>query len=155
MKDKIIRTLDVSGLIAGAKYRGDFEERLKSVIKESIESDNTILFIDELHVVIGAGAAEGAMDASNILKPMLTKGELQIIGATTTSEYRKEIEKDPAFERRLMPIMVEEPSVEESIEILKGIKDKYEKHHDVIITNRAVEASVKLSDRYLNDRFLP
>ncbi len=155
MKDKIIRTLDVSSLIAGAKYRGDFEERLKSVIKETIDSENTILFIDEFHTVIGAGAADGAMDASNILKPMLTKGQLQIIGATTVSEYRKQIEKEPAFERRLMPIMVEEPSVDDAIEIIRGIKDRYEKHHNLEITDEAIVAAVKLSDRYLNDRFLP
>lgn len=155
MKDKIIRTLDVSSLIAGAKYRGDFEERLKSVIKETIDSENTILFIDEFHTVIGAGAADGAMDASNILKPMLTKGQLQIIGATTVSEYRKQIEKEPAFERRLMPIMVEEPSVDDAIEIIRGIKDRYEEHHSLEITDEAIVAAVKLSDRYLNDRFLP
>ncbi|RVU54286.1 ATP-dependent Clp protease ATP-binding subunit [Anaerosphaera multitolerans] len=153
--DKVIRTLDVSGLIAGAKYRGDFEERLKSVIKESIESENTILFIDELHVIIGAGSAEGAMDASNILKPMLTSGELQIIGATTINEYRKHIEKDTAFERRLMPILVEEPTVEDSITIIKGLKDKYEEHHNVLISDEAIDAAVKLSHRYLTDRFLP
>ncbi|EFI41345.1 MULTISPECIES: ATP-dependent Clp protease ATP-binding subunit [Peptoniphilus] len=155
IQDKIIRTLDVSGLIAGAKYRGDFEERLKSVIDEAIKSENTILFIDELHVIIGAGAAEGAMDASNILKPMLTRGELQIIGATTIGEYRKQIEKDPAFERRLMPIIIEEPTVEDSIKILKGLREGYENHHNVIITDDAIDAAVKLSDRYLTDRFLP
>ncbi len=155
MQDKIIRTLDVSGLIAGAKYRGDFEERLKSVINEVIDSKNTILFIDEMHVIIGAGAAEGAIDASNILKPFLTRGELQIIGATTINEYRQRIEKDPAFERRLMPITVEEPTIEDSILIIKGLKEKYEEFHDVEITDEAIEAAVKLSDRYINDRFLP
>jgi len=153
--NKEIRTLDVSGLIAGAKYRGDFEERLKAVIKESIENEKTILFIDEMHVIIGAGAAEGAMDASNILKPMLTNGELQIIGATTISEYRKHIEKDTAFERRLMPITVEEPSIEDSIKIVTGLKEKYETHHNVIISEEAIDAAVKLSSRYLTDRFLP
>ncbi|MDO5715656.1 MAG: ATP-dependent Clp protease ATP-binding subunit [Tissierellia bacterium] len=155
MMDKVIRTLDVSSLIAGSKYRGDFEERLKSVIQEAVADENIILFIDELHVIIGAGAAEGAMDASNILKPMLSRGEIQIIGATTTTEYRKHIEKDPAFERRLMPIMVEEPSAEESIEIIKGLREKYEDHHEVIIGDKAIETAVRLSQRYLNDRFLP
>lgn len=155
MADKKIMTLDVSALIAGSKYRGDFEERLKNVVKEAENNKNIILFIDEMHVIIGAGAAEGAMDASNILKPMLTRGVIQIIGATTISEYRKHIEKDPAFERRLMPITVEEPNVEDSIKILMGIKDKYEDHHNVTIGEDAVSAAVKLSDRYLNDRFLP
>lgn len=155
MADKKIMTLDVSALIAGSKYRGDFEERLKNVVKEAENNKNIILFIDEMHVIIGAGAAEGAMDASNILKPMLTRGVIQIIGATTISEYRKHIEKDPAFERRLMPITVEEPNVEDSIKILMGIKDKYEDHHNVTIGEDAVNAAVKLSDRYLNDRFLP
>lgn len=155
IKDKIIYTLDISGMIAGAKYRGDFEERLKSVIKEIEEAENIILFIDEIHVVIGAGAAEGAMDASNILKPMLTKGRMQIIGATTIDEYRKHIEKDTAFERRLLPIMVEEPTIEDSIKILEGLRDKYEAHHGVKITDDALVAAVELSDRYLNDRFLP
>ncbi|MDQ0508060.1 ATP-dependent Clp protease ATP-binding subunit ClpC [Peptoniphilus ivorii] len=155
IKDKKIYTLDVSALIAGAKYRGDFEERLKAVIAEVESREDVILFIDEIHVVIGAGGAEGAMDASNILKPSLTKGDLQIIGATTIDEYRKHIEKDPAFERRLMPIMVEEPDVEDSIEILRGIRDKYEAHHNVKITDAAIEAAVELSHRYINDRFLP
>lgn len=155
MAEKKIMTLDVSALIAGSKYRGDFEERLKNVINEAEKNKNIILFIDEIHVIIGAGAAEGAMDASNILKPMLSRGSMQIIGATTISEYRKHIEKDPAFERRLMPIIVEEPSVEDSINILMGIKNKYEEHHNVMIDKDAVEAAVRLSDRYLNDRFLP
>lgn len=153
--NKVIRTLDVSGLIAGAKYRGDFEERLKAVLNETIKDGNIILFIDEMHVIIGAGAAEGAMDASNILKPMLTRGELQIIGATTINEYRSRIEKDSAFERRLMPIMVKEPSIEDAIEIIRGLREKYEDHHEVTITDEAIKAAVKLSDRYLNDRFLP
>lgn len=155
IKDKLVYTLDVSGLIAGAKYRGDFEERLKAVIKEVEERDDIILFIDEIHVIIGAGAAEGAMDASNILKPSLTKGNLQIIGATTIDEYRSHIEKDPAFERRLMPIMVEEPSVEDTLQILDGIRDKYEAHHNVKITDEALEAAAELSYRYISDRFLP
>ncbi|MDY3118817.1 MAG: ATP-dependent Clp protease ATP-binding subunit [Peptoniphilus sp.] len=155
IKDKEIYTLDVSALIAGAKYRGDFEERLKDVIAEVEAREDVILFIDEIHVVIGAGGAEGAMDASNILKPSLTKGELQIIGATTIDEYHKYIEKDTAFERRLMPIMVEEPSVEDAILILKGIRDKYEAHHNVKITDEALTAAVELSHRYINDRFLP
>ena len=155
IKDKEIYTLDVSALIAGAKYRGDFEERLKDVIAEVEAREDVILFIDEIHVVIGAGGAEGAMDASNILKPTLTKGELQIIGATTIDEYRKHIEKDTAFERRLMPIMVEEPSVEDTILILKGIRDKYEAHHNVKITDEALIAAAELSHRYINDRFLP
>ena len=155
IKDKEIYTLDVSALIAGAKYRGDFEERLKDVIAEVEAREDVILFIDEIHVVIGAGGAEGAMDASNILKPTLTKGEMQIIGATTIDEYRKHIEKDTAFERRLMPIMVEEPSVEDTILILKGLRDKYEAHHNVKITDEALAASAELSHRYINDRFLP
>ena len=155
IKDKEIYTLDVSALIAGAKYRGDFEERLKDVIAEVEDREDVILFIDEIHVVIGAGGAEGAMDASNILKPTLTKGELQIIGATTIDEYRKHIEKDTAFERRLMPIMVEEPSVEDTILILKGLRDKYEAHHNVKITDEALVAAAELSHRYINDRFLP
>ena len=155
IKDKEIYTLDVSALIAGAKYRGDFEERLKDVIAEVEAREDVILFIDEIHVVIGAGGAEGAMDASNILKPTLTKGELQIIGATTIDEYRKHIEKDTAFERRLMPIMVEEPSVEDTILILRGIRDKYEAHHNVKITDEALAAATELSHRYINDRFLP
>ncbi|MDD7363792.1 MAG: ATP-dependent Clp protease ATP-binding subunit [Peptoniphilus sp.] len=155
IKGKKIYTLDVSSLIAGAKYRGDFEERLKDVIAEVESRKDVILFIDEIHVVIGAGGAEGAMDASNILKPSLTKGDLQIIGATTVDEYRKHIEKDTAFERRLMPIMVEEPSVEDTITILKGIRDKYEAHHNVKITDGALEAAAELSHRYINDRFLP
>ncbi|MDO5037247.1 MAG: ATP-dependent Clp protease ATP-binding subunit [Tissierellia bacterium] len=155
MEGKLIYNLDVSSLIAGSKYRGDFEERIKAVVKEVEERDDVILFIDEIHVIIGAGAAEGAMDASNILKPSLTRGDLQIIGATTIAEYRKHIEKDPAFERRLMPIMVEEPSVEETLQILEGLRDKYEAHHNVKITDEALEAAAELSSRYINDRFLP
>lgn len=155
MKDKIILTLDISQLIAGAKYRGDFEERLKNVTKEASKNKNIILFIDEMHVIIGAGSAEGSLDASNILKPMLTKSVLQIIGATTITEYRQKIEKDSAFERRLMPIMVDEPSTEDSIKIIQGLKKIYEDHHHVIIPDESIEAAVKYSDRYLNDRFLP
>ncbi|MFQ8697798.1 MAG: ATP-dependent Clp protease ATP-binding subunit, partial [Peptoniphilus harei] len=155
MKDKIILTLDISQLIAGAKYRGDFEERLKNVTNEASKNKNIILFIDEMHVIIGAGSAEGSLDASNILKPMLTKSVLQIIGATTITEYRQKVEKDSAFERRLMPIMVDEPSVEDSIKIIEGLKNIYEDHHHVIIPDESIEAAVKYSDRYLNDRFLP
>jgi len=155
MKDKVILTLDVSGLIAGSKYRGDFEERLKNVTTEASKNKNIILFIDEMHVIIGAGSAEGSLDASNILKPMLTKSIIQVIGATTISEYRKHIEKDSAFERRLMPIMVEEPSIKDSIKILTGLKKIYENHHHVIIPEETIEAAVKYSDRYLTDRFLP
>ena len=155
MKDKVILTLDISQLIAGSKYRGDFEERLKNVTNEAAKNKNIILFIDEMHVIIGAGSAEGSLDASNILKPLLTKSVLQVMGATTISEYRKKIEKDSAFERRLMPIMVEEPSVDDSIKILKGLKNIYEDHHNVTIPDETIEAAVKYSDRYLNDRFLP
>lgn len=155
IKEYTILSLDMGSLIAGTKYRGDFEERLKGVIKELEETDNIILFIDEFHTLVGAGGAEGAMDASNILKPSLTSGNLQIIGATTIDEYRKYIEKDAAFERRLQPILVEEPNEEDAIEILKGIRDKYEAHHKVVITDEAIEAAVDLSHRYINDRFLP
>ena len=155
MKDKVILTLDISQLIAGSKYRGDFEERLKNVTNEAAKNKNIILFIDEMHVIIGAGSAEGSLDASNILKPLLTKSVLQVMGATTISEYRKKIEKDTAFERRLMPIIVDEPSVEDSIKIIKGLKNIYEKHHNVLIPDETIEAAVKYSDRYLNDRFLP
>lgn len=154
-KDYRIMSLDMGSLIAGTKYRGDFEERIKGVIKEVEEADDIILFIDEFHILIGAGGAEGAMDASNILKPSLTGGLLQIIGATTIDEYRKHVEKDAAFERRLQPIIVEEPGVDESVEIIKGLRDKYEAHHKVTITDEAIEAAVDLSHRYINDRFLP
>lgn len=155
IKDYRILSLDMGSLIAGTKYRGDFEERLKNLTEDLIKMDNTILFIDEIHNVIGAGGAEGAMDASNILKPLLTKGQLQIIGATTIDEYRKHIEKDKAFERRLQPIMVDEPTVSDTISILKGIRDKYEAHHKVEITDEAIVAAAELSSRYLTDRFLP
>ena len=155
IKDKKIVSLDLPGMIAGAKYRGEFEERLKKVMEELTAQKNTILFIDELHTIVGAGAAEGSVDASNILKPVLARGELQMIGATTIDEYRKHIEKDAAFERRLQPITVEQPSEEDTIEILKGIRDKYEAHHRVKIKDEAIEAATELSSRYITDRFLP
>lgn len=155
VKNKRVVTLDLSGMVAGSKYRGEFEERIKKVIKEVIEAGNIYLFLDELHTLIGAGGAEGAIDASNILKPSLSRGEIQLIGATTISEYRKYIEKDAALERRFQPVMVEEPSQEEAIRILSGIAYKYEEHHKVTISPEAIEAAVKLSDRYINDRNLP
>ena len=155
LKDKRLVTLDLSSMVAGAKYRGEFEERLKKVVGEVIAAGNVILFIDELHTIVGAGAAEGAIDASNILKPSLARGELQLIGATTITEYRKYIEKDAALERRFQPVTVGEPSVEETCSILKGIRDKYEAHHGVKITDEALEAAAKLSERYITDRFLP
>ncbi|MDX9917664.1 MAG: ATP-dependent Clp protease ATP-binding subunit [Gudongella sp.] len=155
IKDKRIVTLDLPGMVAGAKYRGEFEERLKSVMKELKDQGDVILFIDELHTIVGAGAAEGAIDASNILKPTLARGELQIVGATTTDEYRKYIEKDSALERRLQPIMVEEPSISDTIKILQGLRDRYEAHHGVKITDDALEAAAELSQRYIADRFLP
>ena len=153
--NKRVMTLDLSGMVAGSKYRGEFEERIKKVIAEVIESRDVLLFIDEIHTIIGAGGAEGALDASNILKPSLARGELQLIGATTIDEYRKYIEKDAALERRFQPVTVEEPSEEESIAILKGLRSRYEEHHKVEITDEALEAAVKLSARYINDRFLP
>lgn len=155
VKDKRVLTLDLSGMVAGSKYRGEFEERIKKVIKEVIDDGNVILFLDELHTIIGAGGAEGAIDASNILKPSLARGELQLIGATTIAEYRKYIEKDAALERRFQPVNVEEPTEEEAIRILEGVKGKYEEHHQVTITREAVEAAVRLSARYINDRNLP
>ncbi|MBQ4529751.1 MAG: ATP-dependent Clp protease ATP-binding subunit [Lachnospiraceae bacterium] len=155
IKDKRVVVLDLAGMVAGSKYRGEFEERIKKVIKEVTNDGNILLFLDEIHTVIGAGGAEGAIDASNILKPSLARGELQIIGATTINEYRKHIEKDPALERRFQPVTVEEPEEAEAIEILKGVRENYEKHHGVIITDEAVEAAVKMSNRYINDRFLP
>ncbi|GFN35593.1 ATP-dependent Clp protease ATP-binding subunit [Tepidimicrobium xylanilyticum] len=155
IRDKKVVTLDLPGMIAGAKYRGEFEERLKSVMKEIKEAGNIILFIDELHTIIGAGAAEGAIDASNILKPVLARGELQVIGATTIDEYRKYIEKDSALERRFQPIMVEEPTVEDTVKILEGLRDRYEAHHRVKITDEALRAAAELSSRYITDRFLP
>lgn len=155
IKEKRVVTLDLSGMVAGSKYRGEFEERIKKVINEVISDGNVLLFIDEIHTIIGAGGAEGAIDASNILKPSLARGELQIIGATTREEYRKYIEKDAALERRFQPVVVEEPSEEEAIQILFGLRDKYEAHHQVRITDSAIEAAVKLSSRYINDRYLP
>ena len=153
--DKRVMTLDLSGMVAGSKYRGEFEERIKTVIAEVVEAKDVLLFIDEIHTIIGAGGAEGALDASNILKPSLARGELQLIGATTINEYRKYIEKDSALERRFQPVTVDEPSEEESIAILKGLRSRYEEHHRVEITDDALEAAVKLSSRYINDRFLP
>ena len=155
VRGKRLLTLDLSGMVAGSKYRGEFEERIKRVIREVIEDGNVILFMDELHTLIGAGGAEGAIDASNILKPSLARGELQMIGATTIAEYRKYIEKDAALERRFQPVNVEEPTEEEAIRILEGIKAKYEEHHRVTITPEAVDAAVRLSNRYINDRNLP
>ena len=155
VKNKRVLTLDLSGMVAGSKYRGEFEERIKKVVKEVIEDGNVLLFIDELHTLIGAGGAEGAIDASNILKPSLARGEIQLIGATTISEYRKYIEKDAALERRFQPVSVEEPTEEEAIAIVKGIRSKYEEHHRVTITDEAVAAAVSLSGRYINDRNLP
>ena len=153
--NKRVVTLDLSGMIAGAKYRGEFEERLKNVMEEIKKSTNVIIFIDEIHTIIGAGAAEGAVDAANILKPALARGEIQVVGATTTDEYRKHVEKDAALERRFQSVMVGEPSEEETVEILKGLRDRYEAHHKVKITDEAIESAVKLSKRYINDRFLP
>ncbi|MHB8061397.1 MAG: ATP-dependent Clp protease ATP-binding subunit [Ruminiclostridium sp.] len=155
LNDKRVVALDISSMVAGAKYRGEFEDRLKKAMEEIRKAGNIILFIDELHTIVGAGAAEGAIDASNILKPSLARGEIQVIGATTLNEYRKHIEKDAALERRFQPITVGEPSKEEAVEILKGVRDKYEAHHRVKITDDALEAAVKLSDRYITDRFLP
>ncbi len=155
LKNKRVFTLDLSSMIAGAKYRGEFEERLKKAMEEIQGAGNVILFIDEMHTIIGAGAAEGAIDASNILKPSLARGELQVIGATTLNEYRKYVEKDAALERRFQPVTIGEPTAEESILILSGIRDKYEAHHGVKITDEAIEAAVKLSARYITDRFLP
>ena len=155
LKDRRVVALDLGSLVAGSKYRGEFEDRLKKVMEEIRQSGNIILFIDELHTIIGAGAAEGAIDASNILKPALARGELQAIGATTLDEYRKHVEKDAALERRFQPIMVAEPTAEETMAILKGLRDRYEAHHRVEITDSALAAAVRLSDRYVSDRFLP
>ena len=152
---KRLVSLDLSGIVAGSKYRGEFEERIKKVIQEVKRAGNILLFIDELHTIIGAGGAEGALDASNILKPALARGEIQIIGATTIEEYRKHVEKDAALERRFQPVTAEEPGEEAAVEILKGLRHQYEKHHQVTITDEAVEAAVRLSARYINDRFLP
>ncbi len=156
LRGKTVYSLDLAGLVAGARYRGDFEERLKKVVDEIRLNQNIILFIDEIHMIVGAGSSsDSTMDASNILKPMLSRGELQTVGATTLEEYRKYIEKDAALERRFTPVMVAEPSPEDTVAILRGVKDKYEAHHNVIITEEAIEAAVKLSDRYITDRFLP
>ncbi len=155
IRNKRVLTLDLSGMVAGSKYRGEFEERIKRVLAEVMEDGEVLLFIDEIHTIIGAGGAEGAMDASNILKPSLARGELQLIGATTIEEYRKYIEKDAALERRFQPVTVEEPSEEETYEILKGLRGRYEEHHKVTITDEALRAAARLSARYINDRFLP
>ena len=155
LKSKRVVSIDISGMIAGAKYRGDFEERIKKALNEVKKAGDIILFIDEIHTIVGAGAAEGAIDAANILKPLLARGEIQLVGATTLNEYRKFIEKDAALERRFSPVTVNEPSEKDTIQILKGIRDKYEAHHNVKITDEAIEAAVKLSIRYVTDRFLP
>ena len=155
LRNKRVVTLDISAMVAGAKYRGDFEERIKKALGEVKKAKDIILFIDEIHTIVGAGAADGAIDAANILKPMLARREIQLVGATTMKEYRKYIEKDSALERRFQPINVEEPNAEESEKILLGIRDKYEAHHNVKITNEAIKASIELSNRYINDRFLP
>ena len=155
LKNKRVVSLDISGMVAGAKYRGDFEERIKKALNEVKKAGDVILFIDEIHTIVGAGAAEGAIDAANILKPLLARGEIQLIGATTLNEYRKYIEKDAALERRFSPVTVNEPSEKDTIQILKGIRDKYEAHHNVKITDEAINAAVKLSIRYINDRYLP
>jgi ATP-dependent Clp protease ATP-binding subunit ClpC len=155
MKDKKVVSLDLSGIVAGSKYRGEFEERIKKIMNEVIQDGNILLFVDELHTIIGAGGAEGALDASNILKPALSRGEIQLIGATTIEEYRKYVEKDAALERRFQPVVVEEPTVDQTVEILKGLRHYYEEHHHVKITDKALEAAAKMSIRYINDRFLP
>src|SRR3990170_1706745 len=155
LQGRRIVTLDIGSLVAGTKYRGEFEERLKKVIEELKGAGNCILFIDEMHMLVGAGAAEGAVDAANILKPSLARGELQCVGATTLDDYRKHIEKDAALERRLQPILVEEPTTEETIAILHGIKARYEEHHGLIISDEALEAAAELASRYVPDRFQP
>ncbi|NMA24716.1 MAG: ATP-dependent Clp protease ATP-binding subunit, partial [Clostridiales bacterium] len=155
LKDKRVVSLDLTGMVAGTKYRGDFEERIKAAIDEVVKAGDVILFVDELHTIIGAGAAEGAIDAANIIKPALGRGEIQMIGATTLNEYRKHVEKDAALERRFQPVMVNEPTPEESVLILKGLRDRYEAHHKLKITDEAIEAAVKMSSRYINDRYLP
>ena len=155
LRDKRVITLDLALMVAGTKYRGQFEERIKAVMDEIRRSKNVILFIDELHTIVGAGSAEGAMDASNIIKPALSRGELQCVGATTLNEYRKYIEKDAALERRFQTVKVEAPSLEEAIQILKGLRPKYEAHHKAKFTDEALEAAVQLSDRYITGRFLP
>ena len=155
IKNKRIMSLDLGLLLAGAKFRGDFEERLKAVLKEVTESNNVVLFIDEIHTLVGAGKADGAMDASNMLKPLLARGELRCIGSTTLDEYRQYIEKDAAFARRFQPVYVNEPSIQDSISILRGLKEKYELHHGIRISDSAVIAAVNYSNRYISDRFLP
>ena len=156
LRDRRVVSLDLGSLLAGAKYRGEFEDRLKAVLKEIADAAGTvILFIDELHTIVGAGAAEGAVDAANLLKPMLARGELRAVGATTLDEYRKHIEKDAALERRFQPVLVDEPSVEDTIAILRGLKERYENHHGVRIQDSALIAAAELSDRYIADRFLP
>ena len=155
LQGKQLYTLDLGALVAGSRYRGDFEERLKKVLKEIKTRGDIILFIDEIHTLVGAGAAEGAIDAASILKPMLARGELQTIGATTLDEYRKHLEKDAALERRFQKVVVDEPSVAHTIEILKGLRERYEQHHRVTITDQALVAAANLADRYISDRFLP
>jgi ATP-dependent Clp protease ATP-binding subunit ClpC len=155
LEGKRIIQLDMGLLIAGTKYRGDFEERLKKIMDEIRQAGDVILVIDEMHTLIGAGAAEGAIDAANILKPVLSRGELQVIGATTLDEYRKHVEKDSALERRFQPVYVDQPSVDETIQIMKGLRHKYEEHHRLIISDEAIDAAAKLSDKYITDRFLP
>ena len=155
LHDKKVITLDLALMVAGTKYRGQFEERIKAVMDEIRRSKNVILFIDELHTIVGAGSAEGAMDASNIIKPALSRGELQCVGATTLNEYRKYIEKDAALERRFQTVKVDAPTVEEAIQILKGLRPKYEAHHKAKLTDEALETAVKLSERYITGRFLP
>ncbi len=155
IKDKSIISVDLTGMVAGAKYRGDFEERIKNIVNEAAKSSSVILFIDEIHTIVGAGSAEGAIDAANILKPQLSRGDIQVIGATTYAEYHKYIEKDPALERRFQPVKIEEPSKEATVSMLKGVKERYEKYHSVKITDEAINEAVALSIRYMNDRFLP
>ena len=156
LKNKKVFSLDLGSLVAGAKFRGDFEERLKKILKEVSENENSlILFIDEIHTLVGAGKSDGAMDASNLLKPALARGELHCIGATTLNEYRENIEKDAALARRFQQVLIEEPSIEDSISILRGLKEKYEVHHGVKILDSAIVSAVELSTRYINDRFLP
>ncbi|MBR6950632.1 MAG: ATP-dependent Clp protease ATP-binding subunit, partial [Oscillospiraceae bacterium] len=155
MLGRRVLALDLTGMVAGTKYRGDFEERIKNALEEAKKAGDVILFIDELHTIIGAGAAEGAMDAANIVKPMLGRGEIQVVGATTLNEYRKYVEKDAALERRFQPVIVNEPTPEQSVEILKGLREKYEAHHGLTITDEAIETAVKMSARYINDRYLP
>lgn len=155
LRNKRIVNLDISSVVAGAKYRGDFEDRIKKILAEVQKVKNVILFIDEIHTIVGAGSAEGAIDAANILKPVLARGEISLIGATTIDEYRKYIEKDSALERRFSPVTIEEPSIKDTILMLKGLRDKYEAHHNVRITDGAISTAVNLSNRYISDRFLP